>query len=248
MTPEIAHPRPGRAARSEAVRVAVAGCLVTGVAAALPTVRLGLGLWFPLAAMAFFATVMSVALVTIERHHAYTRFGPANLVTAIRAGLTAIVAAMVGIGPSRPLAPFGAALLGLLVVVLDGVDGHVARRSGMTSPFGARFDMEVDALLILALAALAYRHQKAGAWVLASGLIRYAFVAGGMSWTWLRRPLEPSRRRQAVCVIQISGLLIALAPFVSTPLSAWIAAAALGALCWSFLVDVWWLWSRREHA
>jgi phosphatidylglycerophosphate synthase len=198
--------------------------------------------------MAFFAMVMSVALVTIERHHPFDRFGPANLLTAIRAVITALVAAMVGIGPSRPLAAFGAALLGLLVVVLDGVDGQVARRSGMTSAFGARFDMEVDALLILALAALVYRHQKAGAWVLASGLMRYAFVAGGMARAWLRRPLEPSQRRQTVCVIQIAALLIALAPFIRPPLSAWIAAAALAVLCWSFLLDLWWLWTRRVHA
>ena len=33
--------------------------------------------------------------------------------------------------------------------------------------FGARFDMEIDALLILALSILAWRHGKAGAWVVA---------------------------------------------------------------------------------
>ena len=227
---------------------AAIGCAATGAGGTLLAARLGLGLWFPFAAMAFFTVVMAAALVTIERHHPFDRFGPANLITTLRTAITALVAAMVGIGPSRPLAAFGGALLGLLVVVLDGVDGHVARRSRMASAFGARFDMEVDALLILALAALAYRHHKAGAWVLASGLLRYAFVAGGMVWAWLRRPLEPSRRRQTVCVVQISGLLLALAPFIVVPLSVWIAAAALAMLCWSFVVDVWWLWRRRMHA
>jgi hypothetical protein len=69
-----------------------------------------------------------------------------------------------------------------------------------------------------------------------------------MTWAWLRRPLEPSRRRQTVCVIQIAGLLLALAPFIEAPLSAWIAAAALATLCGSFLIDIGWLWARREHA
>ena len=39
----------------------------------------------------------------------------------------------------------------------------------MASAFGARFDMETDALLLLVLAALAWQFDKAGAWVLASG-------------------------------------------------------------------------------
>ena len=37
------------------------------------------------------------------------------------------------------------------------------------------------------------------AWVLACGLMRYAFVAAGLLAPPLRRPLPPSRRRQAVC-------------------------------------------------
>jgi multidrug efflux pump subunit AcrA (membrane-fusion protein) len=39
--------------------------------------------------------------------------------------------------------------------MLDGVDGWLARRHEIASRFGARFDMEVDALLILALSVLA---------------------------------------------------------------------------------------------
>ena len=67
----------------------------------------------------------------------------------------------------------------------------------MSSAFGARFDMEVDALLILALSVLAWHHGEAGAWVLLSGLIRYGFLAAGWTWSWMQRALPPSRRRQA---------------------------------------------------
>jgi len=42
--------------------------------------------------------------------------------------------------------------LALLATLLDGVDGHLARRLGWASPLGARLDMEVDALLIAGLA------------------------------------------------------------------------------------------------
>ena len=40
-------------------------------------------------------------------------------------------------------------MLASVALILDGVDGKVARRTRNASAFGARFDMEVDAFLIL---------------------------------------------------------------------------------------------------
>ena len=104
--------------------------------------------------------------------------------------------------------------------------------------------MEVDALLILALSMLAWRFDKAGVWVIASGAMRYAFVAAGLCWRWLEAPLPPSRRRKTVCVVQLAALTIILLPVVTPPLSTAIAAGALAALTGSFLVDTLWLWQR----
>jgi phosphatidylglycerophosphate synthase len=133
----------------------------------------------------------------------------------------------------------------MLVTALDGVDGWLARRQRTQSAVGARFDVEVDALLILALSILAWRYGKAGVWVLASGLTRYVFVAAGWLWPWLRRPLPGTARGKAVCVAQIAGLLIALAPPVQPPLSSMVAAASLAALWYSFVVDMRSLWRTR---
>ena len=130
---------------------------------------------------------------------------------------------------------------------MDGVDGWLARRTRMVSAFGARFDMETDALLILALSVLVWRHAKAGAWVLASGLLRYAFVAAGLVWPWLRAPLPSSRRGRVICIVQIAGLVAALSPLVPWPASAAIAGASLAALGYSFLVDVAGLWRRSDR-
>jgi hypothetical protein len=74
-----------------------------------------------------------------------------------------------------------------------------------------------------------------------AGLLRYAFVAASWAVPWLGASLPPSRRRQAVCVVQIVSLLVALVPFVATPWSATLALAGLAALVWSFGVDVAWL-------
>jgi hypothetical protein len=105
--------------------------------------------------------------------------------------------------------------------------------------------MEVDALLIMALAILAWQHGKAGSWVLFSGGLRYAFVAAGWLLPWVSRPLPPSRRRQTVCVVQIAGLCAAVAPAFAPVASAPVAAVSLAALAASFLVDVVWLWRAR---
>ena len=78
-------------------------------------------------------------------------------------------------------------------------------------------------------------------WILAAGLARYVFVAASCVWPWLNAALPPSRRRQAVCVVQIVSLLGALLPIVPLPSSAAVAFAGLVTLLWSFAVDVRWL-------
>jgi phosphatidylglycerophosphate synthase len=224
---------------------AVAGAVVFGVALGAQT-ALALGVAYPFKAFALFLVTMGVALSRLGRHHPFDRLGLANGITAFRALLMSLVAGAVGESGGDELA-LAAGLTALGATILDGADGRAARRSGMASPFGARFDMEVDALLMLALAVLVYQFQKAGGWVLASGLLRYAFVAAGWRLPWMRRALPPSRRRQVVCVIQLAGLMLAIAPFVPVPLSVWIAAASLTVLTWSFGVDIIWLWRRRKE-
>jgi phosphatidylglycerophosphate synthase len=205
---------------------------------------LGLGSVYPFRAAAAFALVMVIALRGL-RGHPFDRLGPANRVTIMRAWLLAAVAGVLGESPTPRLA-LAAGLTTLAATLLDAADGRFARRSGMASPFGARFDMEVDAALILVLSLLVYQFHKAGPWIVASGAMRYAFVGGSWAWPWLRRPLSPSRRRQTVCVIQMAGLMLALAPFIVPPLSVWLAAISLAALTWSFAVDVWRLWAERS--
>jgi len=179
------------------------------------------------------------------RHNAAPMFGAANAVTLARGVLAIDLLALLGSPPS-PVLAWSIVALALVALVLDGVDGSVARRRGETSAFGARFDMETDALLILVLAALAWSHGKAGPWILLAGALRYLFVAASLVLPWLAAPLPPSRRRQTVCVVQIASLILCLAPFVAPPASAAIGLAGLVALLGSFAADVAWL-ARRAR-
>ena len=105
--------------------------------------------------------------------------------------------------------------------------------------------METDALLILVLSVFVWYYGKAAAWVLACGLMRYAFVASGWMLPWMAGPLRPTLRGKAVAVGQFLGLSLALAPTVPTPTSDITAAVTLAVLAWSFAIDVGRLW-REE--
>ncbi len=128
-----------------------------------------------------------------------------------------------------------------VALVLDGVDGWVARRSQTASAFGVRFDMELDSFLMLVLSILVWRSGKVGAWAILIGLPRYLYVAGGWVWPMLRAELPPSVRRKAVCVAQGVLLLVCLGPIISPVLATAAAAAALAVLAYSFAVDIIWL-------
>ena len=236
-------PRPSA---SRICLLAASGVLAVGVAALAPQHAWSLSPWYPATATGLFGGVAGIALVGIRRHHPFLRVGPANLVTGFRATLVALVGAAAVEEPSIALAWALVATAGV-AAAMDLVDGWLARQSRMASAFGARFDMEVDALLILVLAVLVWRFEKAGVWVVASGLLRYAFVLAGRPLPWLARALPFSRRRQAICVVQIVTLIVALAPLVPWPPSAGLVALGLAALAWSFGVDVWWLARARDE-
>ena len=176
--------------------------------------------------------------------HPHARFGSANRVTLSRLGAMALMAALVGEAfPRTPLDAMPAAAWWLVVAatltaMLDAVDGALARRSGLASAFGARFDMETDAAVTLVLCALVVQAGQAGVWILASGLMRYAFVAAAFIWPWLNGPLQPSKRRQTVCVVQITTLIVCLGPVVPPLLASALAAISLALLTLSFAIDV----------
>ena len=181
------------------------------------------------------------AVLSKALHRSKTRsFGPANRVTLGRAilvgGVTALVADSFESSPPVTL------LVGLTAValILDGVDGKVARRTNTSTALGARFDMEVDAFLILVLSV--YVATQMGPWVLLIGGMRYAFVAAARVWLWLNAPLPPSTARKTVAATQGILLLLAGADLLPHAANIGVVALALGTLVWSFGRDILWLW------
>lgn len=172
--------------------------------------------------------------------------GPANAVTLARATLVGGVAALVADSlAGRTVVPV---LIGLAAValLLDAVDGQVARRTRTVSGLGARFDMETDAFLILVLSL--FVAQSLGGWVLVIGFMRYAFVAAAWALPWMQAPLPMSFSRKVVAALQGIVLAVAGAGVLPGLVSFLAVAAALMLLGWSFGRDVEWLWRSRSRA
>lgn len=178
--------------------------------------------------------------------HRRARLGPADLVTSVRAVLVGGATALVADALARPVPT---ALLTSVVVValaLDGIDGRVARRTGTASSFGARFDEEVDAFLLLVLSV--HVAQSVGWWVPAIGLARYAYAAAGRLLPWLRGPLPPRYWGKVVAATQGVVLAVAVSGLLPRPVTAALLAGALAMLAESFTHSVRWRWQAEGRA
>ena len=204
-------------------------------------VSIGLGAPRAFLVTAVLAYVAMATVLAWHWPHGNRSLGAANRITLARGVLVCQLAAAL-VAPSW-LVSHAHWLVGVAALALacDGLDGWVARRTGTESAFGARFDMELDALLILVLSLCVLVTGKAGGWVLAIGGMRYALVAAMRPWPWLGAPLPESQRRKAVCVWQVASLLCALSPWVPGALAQVLLALSLALLAWSFAVDVSWL-------
>ncbi|MEM6635086.1 MAG: CDP-alcohol phosphatidyltransferase family protein [Pseudomonadota bacterium] len=196
--------------------------------------------WLP---AAVFAVVVLIVCQCTVQHYRHGDFGLCNSVTLLRA---AIIAFLLGalFDPAFSVWLFFA--LSSVAFALDGFDGWLARRSGLVSSFGARFDMETDAALAAVLALWILMGGTTGPDILVLGFARYVFVVAALALPALQRELPQAFRRKAICVFQI-GTLMALVlpvtpPWIAPPLSALAAVLVL----MSFAVDTVWLVRRSK--
>jgi phosphatidylglycerophosphate synthase/uncharacterized membrane protein YbhN (UPF0104 family) len=168
-------------------------------------------------------------------------FGLANSVTTLRLFLTLALV----IQPELRAGLF-LAFTALTILGLDLVDGWLARRSGGAGQFGARYDMEVDAVFVLSLSCALWARDVAGIWVLLAGLWRYLFVVIPL--------LVPSRGgeaprsilyRSAYAVMVTCFLLALVAPATLARPLAFLGTFVLSA---SFLRSFWYRYSPPSTA
>jgi phosphatidylglycerophosphate synthase len=188
--------------------------------------------------------IATCAALTWGMHRSGTaELGPADKVTLARATLVGGVAALTVDSFQREVPVAVIVALTIVALALDWVDGQVARRTGTATALGTRFDPEVDASLLMVLSV--YVAGPIGAWVLAIGGMRYAFLAATGVLPWMRATLPPRYWRKIVAATEGVVLVVAVADVLPRTVIVTALAIALGLLVESFGRDVWWLWRCR---
>jgi CDP-diacylglycerol--glycerol-3-phosphate 3-phosphatidyltransferase len=176
-----------------------------------------------------------IALVFRERPE---RLSLPTFVTLSRALLIAIAAGfMFWRGPVAL-----AALAYALAVLLDDVDGRLARKLNQVTPFGAKLDMDIDAAGVLIATTLGILYGKLPAWYLAVGLARYLFVLGGVVRRRLgraSRELDRIPLRRWLAGLSMGFLATSLWPSVPPSVTMKVAVVVGGASLLMFARDFW---------
>lgn len=171
---------------------------------------------------------------------AYTprgRFGWANRVTLLR-----LVVLLTLTAPTSWLSARAALGLVSLVLALDLLDGFLARALGDASSFGAHFDMESDAQLVLVVTLHLWLAGSMGFWVLFAGSLRYLYVLALWLWPSRAAAREAPRSRFArySFAILMAGLCGAL--ILPPPLSSVSACCGTLVVSWSFARSSYFSW------
>jgi phosphatidylglycerophosphate synthase len=167
-------------------------------------------------------------------------------VTLVRAFLAVVLAGFVAVSLDHPISVAALVSISTVALVLDAVDGWVARWTGTVTPLGARFDTETDAFLILVLSS--YVANSVGTWVLAIGAARYVFLAARCWLPWLRSSVPPSYWRKFVAATQGVVLTVAASDVLPGWATVAVLAGALALLAVSFTTEARWLWRHQAGA
>ena len=143
-------------------------------------------------------------------------FGLANTLTLLRGALYAVVAGFVVVPPDVGLSMVPALAYGG-GVVLDKLDGTVARTVGRETALGERLDMAFDTFGFVAAPLVAVLWGRLPVWYLSLSVARYVY-RGGLTWRKHRgRPLfDPpdSDLGKYLAGVQMVFLTVALTPAV----------------------------------
>lgn len=191
-------------------------------------------LWLRTLAPLFLVGGIMLGLLVVVKRGRWTpksAFGAANVVTAVRIGLSGLLLPAASLHPAAPVA------LSLLIFALDGVDGWLARRRGVSSEFGAFFDKESDALFLLLLCGIAAVQGPLPAWILGAGLLRYGFVILVFLLPTSRNRETRSTLTRYVYGCMVCALLLSFLPYPG--LYRPVVAVATAALVMSFGQSLW---------
>lgn len=167
----------------------------------------------------------------------YQHIGIANYITLLRGGCICIMSGFVGSSLNLPLA-----CLYLGVVVLDVVDGFVARSTNHISVFGEKMDTECDALGMFVATLICVQQQQLPLAYVFVGLFRYFFVLHLLGRRNKKSfALPPSNFRRFLAGLHMIFIAISLFPMVKPSTLAPMSYVFALPFYVIFIRDWWWV-------
>lgn len=166
--------------------------------------------------------------------------GYANIVTITR--LCIIIGSMI---LSEHLSDLQLFLILLVAILMDGLDGVLARIFNQTSKFGEVLDMEGDAFLVAALSIYHVNHGTAPVWILLPGFMRFSF---GLLNSFIPNEFKEFTSKKFRATIAVVFFFSLVLPFiVPQPISTWILQIAGALILLSFGLSLIGLFARSNN-
>lgn len=203
-----------------------------------------LALWLAYPPLLAFVAAVCFFILVAQSRGAWTpegNFGLPNAITTVRLCLT--MGLLFGYQHQT-----GAvlAVVALANVLLDAIDGWLARHTGQSSEFGAHYDIEADALLVLTLTVILFSRGVAGSWVIIAGLWRYLYVLAPVCFPTPVGQAPRSRHGRIVYVLMMVCFMLAL--LVSEELGQYLALFGTVTISLSFMHSFWQRYTPAREA
>lgn len=191
------------------------------------------------------AVLASVAYLVLRRQY-FPRQSPAlrryaHQLTLLRLLLLCYAASRIDdIGRHLLLALFTANVL------LDVLDGFIARRLDQATHFGMVFDREVDGIYVLVACLYFYLGGSVAAWILVPGLLPYAYRLAALALG--NPPHARQKQRHAPFLAGVNFVLLLVAVLASDDDRVYVLVIATAIVTLSFLVSFWNLARYRNES
>lgn len=153
--------------------------------------------------------------------------GLANQITLVR-----LILVLVSLISLPALTLESASFLFLTIVLLDVLDGHIARRLESNSLFGMHFDMEVDASFVLLAGCYFYTTNSLGLILLLPGALRYFYCI--TKFLFPKRHYVEQKNRLVSYAAGVNFTLLTIATLVSGTMQNTILLLSCFIVCLSF--------------
>lgn len=137
--------------------------------------------------------------------------------------------------------------MALISLILDGIDGLLARCLYQVTEFGEYFDQEADTIFMIVLVLSLYFNYDSTIIIFLIPLYRYLFLLMQKRYRWMKRKLTDSFRRKFICLMTILILILCHLGFLGEALIMNLSLLAIFIITFSFVKDIIWLYERKNN-